>query len=404
MGLQKNAIKKNTSKQSQQNGLEVPKGNTKQGTSAQAQICRGRKAKNWRFTLFFAYHNDDEKKKLSDEEKLEDIEITNRLVYIPKVTETNEFDTLDFLQNEEVVSYFIYQIEQCPTSGRLHYQGYVQFKKEKRLTALKKINKRANWGETNGSAESNKKYCSKNDSRIKGPWEKGQLSRSGDRKDLDNLRDDILQGRTTVDDVAVNDPHKYHIYGRTLSKIEDIVLRKKFRTKMTQGYWYFGKTGVGKSHIAYEGFNPETHYNYKAEKGGWWDGYTGQDIVIINDYRGSIPYDELLKMVDKWPFEVPRRNREPVPFLASKIIITSALPPQDVYCNRNENDKIEQLMRRFEVYELLNRNGEKRRILDLNDDKKNNKNDFVGYAFKEESDDETDSKPVFESKKTKKTY
>ena len=27
-------------------------------------------------------------------------------------------------------------------------------------------------------------------------------------------------------------------------------------------------------------------------------------------------------------------------------------------------------MRRFEVYELLNRNGEKRRILDLNDDQK----------------------------------
>ena len=101
MGLQKNAIKKNNSKQSHRNGPEVPKGNTKQGTSAQAQISRGRKAKNWRFTLFFAYHNDDEKKKLSDEEILEDIEITNRLVYIPKVRETNEFDTLDFLQNEK---------------------------------------------------------------------------------------------------------------------------------------------------------------------------------------------------------------------------------------------------------------------------------------------------------------
>ena len=58
-------------------------------------------------------------------------------------------------------------------------------------------------------------------------------------------------------------------------------------------------------------------------------------------------------------------------------------------------------MRRFEVYEILNRNGEKRRILDLNDDEKNNKNDFVGYAFEEESDDETDSKVVYNNK-TKK--
>ena len=117
--------------------------------------------------FIFAYHNDDEKKKLSDEEILEDIEITNRLVYIPKVRETNEFDILDFLQNEEVVSYFIYQIEQCPTSGRLHYQGYVQFKKEKRITALKKINNRANWGETNGSAESNKNTVQKMTRELK---------------------------------------------------------------------------------------------------------------------------------------------------------------------------------------------------------------------------------------------
>ena len=144
---------------------------------------------------------------------------------------------------------------------------------------------------------------------------------------------------------------KYHQYGRTLNKIEDLAMRNKYRSEMTKGIWYWGETGVGKSHKAFEGFNPKTHYVLPNDN-GWWDAYTQQDTIIINDFRGEIRYNELLNLVDKWPFNVKRRNREPIPFISKTVIITSSLKPEDVYHNRNDEDKIEQLLRRFEVIKV----------------------------------------------------
>ncbi len=145
------------------------------------------------------------------------------------------------------------------------------------------------------------------------------------------------------------DPVHYHQYGRTLQKAEDIQLRKRFRTEMTTCEWIYGPTACGKSHEAFEGFNPETCYVWKKET-MWQDGYTGQETVIINELRGdSIKFGKLLELVDKWPYTLERRGREPVPFLAKHIVITSALPPAEIFVNLAEDDRLEQLYRRIIV-------------------------------------------------------
>lgn len=80
----------------------------------------------------------------------------------------------------------------------------------------------------------------------------------------------------------------------------------------------------------------------------------GQETVIINEFRGGILFSELLELVDKWPKQVRRRNREPLPFISKNVIITSALHPKDVYHNISENDSFAQLERRFEIRRLKN--------------------------------------------------
>ena len=138
-----------------------------------------------------------------------------------------------------------------------------------------------------------------------------------------------------------------------LSKYRDMKRRKLCRKWMTQGYWIWGDTGVGKSHEVFKDFDPETTYVLEVEDGGWWDGYAGEEKVIINEFRGQIPYSQLLDLVDKWPKKVKRRCMEPTPFLAKEVWITSSMPPEKIYHRQNEkDDSIRQLERRFIVKNL----------------------------------------------------
>lgn len=251
------------------------------------------------------------------------------------------------LWNEKTMKWLAYGDEICPTTKRHHWQGFICWKDAKTEPASGKALENAHSEIMLGSIEQNEKYCSK-----EGKYKTfGKKPRQGERTDLIELVDKITTGETTAEKVAIENPMYYHMYGRTLEKAEDVTMREIFRTFMTEGIWYVGNAGIGKSHAAFENFNPKTHYLYRQDN-GWWDGYRQQETVIINDFRGEIKYAELLQIIDKWPYYVRRRCREPMPFMSKKVIITSTLRPEEVYRNLHHKDGIEQLLRRVKVVEL----------------------------------------------------
>lgn len=271
----------------------------------------------------------------------------------------NNYTQEDENQLKELTNmYILYAYETCPNTGTPHLQGYLYSQAKISMKALKKKIPRSHLEPAKGDLNDNKTY-------IIGPYDKdgkhkpynanhiilGTEPSQGKRKDLDQLRDQILNHEITPDDIAIENPILYHQYARTLTKIEDIALRRRFRTEMTTCIWYYGPTGTGKSHTAYEDYNPDTHYNWKDD-GGWQDGYCQQETVIINEFRGEIKYKDLLLMVDKYPYEIRRRNREPMPFTSKHIIITSALPPSEIFTNLNAKDSLEQLTRRIKIVNL----------------------------------------------------
>lgn len=241
--------------------------------------------------------------------------------------------------NKKVIS------KEISESGTPHLQGRMTFKRTYRLTALKKLHPKAHWEETIKDEDSN--YCMKIDSEV---IINENNSRQGERVDLKLIRDEIIAGKK-VDDIIMENPILGHQYGRTLDRLDDINSRNRSRTAMTTCEWIYGPTGSGKSHKAFEGYDEETHFLW-TDDNGWWDGYNGQEIVIMNDYRGTIPYNVLLQLIDKWPMKVRRRNREPMPFVSKHIIITSSLPPDKIYKHRDAEDSLEQLLRRVRITEL----------------------------------------------------
>lgn len=257
--------------------------------------------------------------------------------------------------DRSLISYYIMGLEVCPKTLNIHWQGYCEANKRVGLKTIMKAMgmKNTHFENREGSQEQAINYCIKDEGKetfARLTWGSPRPNNQGQRSDLIEIKNQILDG-LKVDTIVVDRPTLYHQYGRTLHKIEDLAMRKRFRTQPTQGIWYYGPTGCGKSMKAFENYDEKTHYVYEVSD-KWWDDYTQQDIVIIDEFRGEIPYQQLLKLTDRYPMKVPRRNRENIPFTSKKIIITSSMHPKDVYKHTNAKDSIKQLLRRFEIIEL----------------------------------------------------
>jgi len=84
----------------------------------------------------------------------------------------NSVDTEELLSRLSKESdHWIFQKESGESTGYEHYQGYVEFRKDKRFKAVKKIlGNSAHVEKVKGTRLENIKYCSKPETRIDGPW------------------------------------------------------------------------------------------------------------------------------------------------------------------------------------------------------------------------------------------
>lgn len=283
------------------------------------------------------------------------------------ITDFEHLDPDAFRAAYSGLRYFAGALETCPTTGKAHYQAVAYFDNQRTVSALGKKRKN-NVEVVRGHPLDAIGYCAKGDrpkpaeggyrvyleDPCDGFFEEGERPSQGKRSDIEEAHKAIKEG-AKVDDLLLEHPELMRM-DRHLDRIEDIVLRKKRRTEMTKGIWLWGGTGVGKTHEAYE-LAGEDRYVHETDDKGWWDGYRGQESVIIDDFRGAITYNRLLTLVDKYDAHVPRRNRAPYPFTSKLVIITSSLPPDQVFKNLAANDSLDQLYRRFEVRELTGQSG-----------------------------------------------
>lgn len=273
--------------------------------------------------------------------------------------------------------YIIYGKE-VGEGGTRHLQGFISFPNARSIQGIKSTRKgneicrialdKAHLEETCGTIKDAINYCKKGEQskdewkqlKEKGPnwgknadvYERGNPPSQGKREDLERVYKECKEGKS-VEDICWDDPDIYNCCYKTLEKIEDIRLRQSRRTEPTEGIWIYGKTGTGKSTYAYSLVETENYYSYPYDN-DWWDDYRGEPVVIIDEFRGQIKFNELLRMCDRNPnFAVRRRCRKPMPFTSKKVIITSSMRPEHVFQNLHFDDKFEQFYRRFNIYEYV---------------------------------------------------
>ena len=103
------------------------------------------------------------------------------------------FNETGYEFNENQMKYLVVGKEICPTTGKEHWQGYVELKNAKTFSAIKKLFKdnKLHLEERKGNALQASNYCKKDGKYI----EFGELSSQGVRSDLVALKDDILAGK-----------------------------------------------------------------------------------------------------------------------------------------------------------------------------------------------------------------
>jgi len=115
-------------------------------------------------------------------------------------------DELPFTTLPEFASYLVFQQELCPTTAKRHYQGYIVLKSPRRISYLKShgFNNSVHFEISKGDSESNRAYCTKEDSRVAGPWEFGTLAEQGSSK-----RKTMELFETEPEELKLADPKKY---------------------------------------------------------------------------------------------------------------------------------------------------------------------------------------------------
>lgn len=233
--------------------------------------------------------------------------------------------------------YLVYQLEKVSTP---HYQGYIQLKRQQRLSYLRKWLPTAHWEPARGLPQQCKDYCTKEDSRVDGPWEFGTMTSQG-------LRNDLIEMKKMIDSGASDEQVADYFFGNYLRYSSGIsryrLLKSKPRFFKPKVIWIYGPSGVGKTACALDIAGKNA---YMKDSSKWWDAYNGTDNIIIDDFEWSeyFTYKQLLRIFDRYPMQVQVKNAY-VNFAPRKIIVTSDRHPSEIFQKKYDF----QLQRRIQV-------------------------------------------------------
>lgn len=249
----------------------------------------------------------------------------------------NNYDETDIaaFKDWDQITYIVYGKE-VGESGTPHLQGYVEFKNSKKFSTIKKKFPRAHLETRRGTAEQASDYCKKDGDYV----EEGEMTNQGERSDLIEATNMIIDGRK-MREVALNNPPVYVKYHKGLMAFKSTILEP--RNEVPKVTVLYGKTGTGKSRKARE--ITTDAYVWGPEQGQWFDGYEGQKDVIFEEFRGQLPFGQMLRLLDRYDCKVQYKGGM-IEFLGTNIVITSPKHPSMWYTDY-ASDKIDQLLRRI---------------------------------------------------------
>lgn len=253
------------------------------------------------------------------------------------------FNPDDELNSE--IQYIKGQKEIGAQTGYEHWQLLVHSRKKMTVSGMSRIFAHSNIEPSRSKAAED--YVWKEDTRVEGSqFEKGSPIFNRNKKhDWDRIKDLAKEGRMeeVPSDIFLR---FYPTLKRIKTDHEQPCMRGPVEVRL-----FLGPTGTGKTYRAWDEFGVEDTYS-KIATTKWWDGYKGQEKVIIDEFRGIVSIGTLLRWLDPagYPLSLEIKGGQ-INAKFNKVIMTSNIHPELWYPELDRASK-DALLRRIKIIEI----------------------------------------------------
>lgn len=181
-------------------------------------------------------------------------------------------------------------------------------------------------------------YCTKEKTRVEGPFEQGDKPNQGKRSDLTKIAQDVIEGKK-LSEIAIEAPDMFVKYSRGLKLLREETQVHRNSDKAQKVMYLWGLAGVGKTRIPTTLFKNDV---YIKDGTMWWDNYDHEKCVLIDDFDGKWPFRDLLRLLDRNAYQGQFKGGY-VKINSDYIFITCEFPPEHFW----ENNELAQVTRRI---------------------------------------------------------
>lgn len=219
--------------------------------------------------------------------------------------------------------------------GTYHTHVFIQFKNPMAFNTLKKYFPSAHIDKARGTPQENREYVrkegkylnseKKTTNHIETFTEEGEMQeeKQGKRTDIEDIYAMIKDGASELE---ILDKHPNYLRNiNSYGKVKSLLMKEQANSwRNLEVTYIYGETGSGKtSHVVnkygYDGCYRVTDYIHP------FDDYDGQDVIIFDEFRSSLPLSAMLNYLDGYPVDLPcRYNNKKA--LYTKVYIISNIP------------------------------------------------------------------------------
>ncbi len=237
--------------------------------------------------------------------------------------------------------------DEIATTGTYHTHIFLYSPSPIRFSTVKNRFPTAHIDKTYGSAKENRDYI-----RKEGKWaetdkaetkvpdtflEWGDMPAEKEEKapQMYKLIQEVRNGISTANIIEGSPNLAFRV--RDIDTLRQTLLSDRYASENRKiEVWYiFGASGTGKTRGIYERHDAKNICritNYRNGRGISFDGYTGQDVLVFEEFHSQIPIEDMLNYLDIYPLSLPARYSDRVACY-TRVYITSNLPLEKQYRN-----------------------------------------------------------------------